>query len=75
MIGNDAVDLLGVFKGAETVARLHMTHGDMQLHRRQRRRHGGVGVAEDEQQIRLLLHEYLFDLNEHFSGHLPVAAA
>ena len=59
MIRDNAVDLLRAFQGVEPVAGLHMNHRDMELHRRQCRCHGGVGIAVYQQSVRLFLQQDL----------------
>ena len=75
MVGNDAVHLFRAVQGAEPVARLHMIHGDVELHRRQCRRQGGIGITIHQQLIRPLLQQYFFDGRQHFARHGTVASA
>ena len=75
MVGHNAVDLLRIVQTACSETRLHMADRDMQLYRRQGRRHGGVGIAKDQQHIRRLLLQNGFNLHQHLTGHLPMAPA
>ena len=74
MIRDNAVDLLRAFQGVEPVAGLHMNHRDMELHRRQCRCHGGVGIPVHQQSVRLFLQQDLLNGHQHFSGHAAMGA-
>ena len=72
---HNPVGLLRIPQGPQAVSRLHVADGNPKFHRRQRSRHGGVGIAKNQEHIRPLPQKDLLDLHEHLPGHLSMRSA